>query len=155
MYNVSIGAVKREYKTIDGKRDPDTESVAISIIGDLGTGIVKVKYKQGDKGYDDLFINPPVPKRAVPVINSVTDPQGTFSKAAEADVAINVTSSANDNSIEYVMINSKKLTNEITVTGLKVKLSKNHLKTLENGQYTVVIKMLRGNDITYVLRITA
>ena len=61
MYNGTMGAVKREYSTIEESKEPATETVTISIVGDPKTGISKVSYVPDDSGYDTLFSNPPVP----------------------------------------------------------------------------------------------
>ena len=61
-YNGSLGAIKREYATIEeGKKEPVTESITATFVGDNGTGITKAVYKPTDAGYDTLFSNPPLP----------------------------------------------------------------------------------------------
>lgn len=61
MYNVSAGAITREYSTIEETKEPVTESLDITVTGDNGTGITMVSYKPADTGYATLFTNPPVP----------------------------------------------------------------------------------------------
>ena len=64
-YNGSLGAIKREYNTLeDGKKEPATESIPVTFVGDNATGITKVTYKPTDDGYSTLFTNPPVPALA-------------------------------------------------------------------------------------------
>ena len=60
-YNGSLGAIEREYSTIEESAEPVTESVPVSFVGDNATGIRKVTYNPGDAGYDTLFTNPPAP----------------------------------------------------------------------------------------------
>lgn len=62
LYNVSPGQIKRERKTIEGKKEVETEVLPISLTGDTVTGIVKVSYNEGDTGYATLFTTAPVPK---------------------------------------------------------------------------------------------
>ena len=61
LYNATLGGIKREYKTIEGQKEPDTESIAVSVTGDNETGITKVGYTPEKTGYATLFTNPPVP----------------------------------------------------------------------------------------------
>lgn len=60
-YNGSLGAITREYNTIEENRTPVTESISVTFTGDNGTGITKVTYNEGDTGYETLFSAPPVP----------------------------------------------------------------------------------------------
>lgn len=61
MYNCALGAITREYSTIEESKEPVTESLDITVTGDNGTGITMVSYKPADTGYATLFTNPPVP----------------------------------------------------------------------------------------------
>lgn len=61
LYNVSAGAITREFSTIEETKEPVTESLDITVAGDNGTGIVMTSYKPADSGYATLFTNPPVP----------------------------------------------------------------------------------------------
>lgn len=60
-YNGTLGEITREYNTIEETTTPQTESVAVTFVGDNATGITKVTYEKGDAGYATLFTNPPVP----------------------------------------------------------------------------------------------
>lgn len=60
-YNVSLGAIDKEYKTIEKSIDPVTEKIDIAIVGDNKTGITVVGYTEGSAGYDTLFTSPPKP----------------------------------------------------------------------------------------------
>lgn len=61
MYGVSLGAIAREFSTIEESKEPVTESIDITVTGDNGTGIVMTSYKPADSDYATLFTNPPVP----------------------------------------------------------------------------------------------
>lgn len=61
LYNVALGAIGREYSTIEDNKEPVTETIDITVTGDNGTGIVMTSYKPADTGYATLFSNPPVP----------------------------------------------------------------------------------------------
>lgn len=60
-YNCTQGNIQREYHTIEENREPVTETIPISVLGDEATGISKVVYEYGKAGYDSLFSNPPIP----------------------------------------------------------------------------------------------
>lgn len=64
MYNGTLGAIKREYKTKEGSNDPVTEKISTTFSGDDATGITSVSYKQSDAAYATLFTKPPVPALA-------------------------------------------------------------------------------------------
>ena len=61
LYNVALGAIGREYPTIEESKEPVTESIDITVTGDNGTGIVMTSYKPADSDYATLFTNPPAP----------------------------------------------------------------------------------------------
>lgn len=61
LYNVALGAISREYATVEENIEPTTESIGITIIGDNGTGLTMVAYGEDASGYATLFTNPPVP----------------------------------------------------------------------------------------------
>lgn len=65
MYNGALGAITREYSTLEDSITPVTETIPVSFTGDNDTGITVVTYKPDDAGYDTLFTNPPVPELAV------------------------------------------------------------------------------------------
>ena len=60
-YNGSLGAITREFATIEDTKEPTTESIATTFVGDNATGITMVTYNKGDSGYESLFTNPPAP----------------------------------------------------------------------------------------------
>lgn len=62
MYNVALGAINREFNTIEDTKEPVTESIDITVTGDNDTGIVLASYKPSDTGYSTLFTAPPVPE---------------------------------------------------------------------------------------------
>lgn len=63
-YNGTLGAIKREYHTIEENKEPVTETLNTTFLGDATTGITMASYVPGDTGYDTLFTNPPVPALA-------------------------------------------------------------------------------------------
>ena len=61
LYNGSLGVISREYNTIEDKKEPTTEKIDTTFIGDSETGITMASYVPEDAGYDTHFSNPPVP----------------------------------------------------------------------------------------------
>ena len=61
MFNVSLGAISREHRTIEEQKVVEEETIPITVTGDNKTGIMKVTYSEGDTGYDTLFTNPEIP----------------------------------------------------------------------------------------------
>lgn len=61
LYNIALGAITREHKTMEGTKEVETEVLPITLTGDNATGIVKVSYSKNDAGYDKLFTTPPIP----------------------------------------------------------------------------------------------
>lgn len=67
VYNVKPGAITENHQTTEEEVEVATESLALQMVGDNKTGIIKSKYEDGDTGYTTLFSNPPVP--AIPASN--------------------------------------------------------------------------------------
>ena len=61
LYNCSLGAIKREYNTIEENKEPATETLGVTCIGDNTTGVTMAVLKPGDKEYDTLFTAPTAP----------------------------------------------------------------------------------------------
>ena len=64
MYNAQLGAINREYNTIEEQKEPQTETLPVTVTGDNDTGMSMTSYKPGDAGYDDLFTDPAAPELA-------------------------------------------------------------------------------------------
>lgn len=61
-YNCSLGGITREYATIEETKEPATETLSISCVGDEATGATMATFKPGDTGYATLFTNPSAPE---------------------------------------------------------------------------------------------
>lgn len=61
LYNCSLGAIAREYATIEETKEPATESIGVTCTGDNATGVTKAVLKPGDAGYATLFTAPTAP----------------------------------------------------------------------------------------------
>ena len=62
MYNCSLGAITREFNTIEEEKEPATETLAVTVTGDNYTGVSMASFKPDDAGYDDLFTSPAAPE---------------------------------------------------------------------------------------------
>lgn len=60
-YNCSLGAITREYATVEEEKEPANETLPITCVGDNASGLYKETLKPGDAGYDTLFTNPTAP----------------------------------------------------------------------------------------------
>ena len=62
MYNATLGTITREYSTIEENKEPATETLNVTVMGDNGTGISMVSYAKTASGYSSLFTSPPTPQ---------------------------------------------------------------------------------------------
>ena len=62
LYNCSLGAITREYATIEESKEPVTETLAVTCIGDPGSGVSFASFTEDDTEYATLFTNPSVPE---------------------------------------------------------------------------------------------
>lgn len=61
LYNCSLGAIQREYNTIEESKEPTTETIGVTCIGDVPTGVTMAVLKPTDSGYATLFTAPAAP----------------------------------------------------------------------------------------------
>lgn len=64
LYNCSLGAITRAYNTITETKEPDTEALGVTAVGDNATGVTMAVLKPGDTGYANLFSAPAAPEFA-------------------------------------------------------------------------------------------
>lgn len=64
LYNCSLGAITRAYNTITETKEPDTEALGVTAVGDNATGVTMAVLKPGDTGYATLFSAPTAPEFA-------------------------------------------------------------------------------------------
>ena len=60
-YNCALGGINREYNTIEESKEPVTETLSVTVIGDNGTGVTKAVFAPTDTGYATLFTAPTAP----------------------------------------------------------------------------------------------
>ena len=61
LYNCALGAINREYNTIEENKEPATETLGVTCTGDNTTGVTMAVLKPGDTGYATLFTAPTAP----------------------------------------------------------------------------------------------
>lgn len=61
LYNCALGAITREYNTIEESKEPATETLPVTCTGDNATGITMAVFKPSDTGYATLFTAPTAP----------------------------------------------------------------------------------------------
>ena len=60
-YNCTLGTITREFATIEDTKEPATESIGVTCVGDNATGVMRAVLKPGDSGYTALFTSPTAP----------------------------------------------------------------------------------------------
>lgn len=60
-YNCALGGINRSYNTIEDTKEPVTETIPVSVMGDNASGVTKATLKPGDTGYATLFTAPTAP----------------------------------------------------------------------------------------------
>lgn len=61
LYNCSLGGITREYNTIEESKEPTTETLPVTCVGDNVSGVTMAVFKEGDTGYSTLFTAPTAP----------------------------------------------------------------------------------------------
>lgn len=61
LYNCTLGAINRSYNTIEETKEPTTETLPVTCIGDNSSGVTMAVLKPGDTGYSTLFTAPTAP----------------------------------------------------------------------------------------------
>lgn len=62
LYNCSLGAITREFNTIEESKEPATETIGVTCTGDNATGVTIASFKPTDAGYATLFTSPTAPE---------------------------------------------------------------------------------------------
>lgn len=61
LYNCSLGAISREFSTVEETIEPTTETVSVTATGVAGNGVTMAVYSETDSGYSTLFSAPAAP----------------------------------------------------------------------------------------------
>ena len=61
LYNCTLGSINRSYNTIEETKEPTTETLPVTCIGDNSSGVTMAVLKPGDTGYSTLFTAPTAP----------------------------------------------------------------------------------------------
>lgn len=61
LYNCSLGGITRSYNTIEESKEPTTETLPITCVGDNTSGVTMAVFKEDDAGYSTLFTAPTAP----------------------------------------------------------------------------------------------
>lgn len=64
MYNCTLGAVSREYSTVEDSIEPVTETIPVTVVGDNNVGVTMAVFKPADTAYATLFTAPTAPEFA-------------------------------------------------------------------------------------------
>lgn len=153
LYNVSAGAIRKTHATITDSKEPEVESVPITVVGNGLTGFRDVHYYPGDAGFDKALTAPVVPS-VISVTNTSDDTTLSHSKASGSDATITVASTLENNKITTVVVDGKVLAaNQATVEGLTATLQKGFLDSLVAGDHEFVVGLEYGADISGVITV--
>lgn len=61
LYNCTLGSITRSYNTITETKEPQTETLPVTCIGDVVSGVTMATFKPNDTGYSVLFTAPTAP----------------------------------------------------------------------------------------------
>ena len=61
LYNCALGGITREYNTIEENKEPTTETIPVTCVGDNVSGVTMAVLKPADTGYATLFTAPEAP----------------------------------------------------------------------------------------------
>lgn len=152
LYSVLPTRPNVEGATKTNTKEPKTEPMNIAVRPALDTSDVKAKVKQGETGYDTFF-------SAVYLKNAPTntaDNPADFSKAAPANVLVDVASTSVTNAVKSVYMDGVPVGfASLSITGVDVTLDQTYIATLVNGDHIILIEFTQGNAVSVTLKVTA
>jgi phi13 family phage major tail protein len=152
-YNVLATRPDVASSTTTNTKEPVTETMNITARPAIDTGDVKAKLTQGQPGYDDFFS---AVYLADAPVNTVASDEETFSKAAPADISIEVTSTDATNSVKNVLLDGALIPGiYLTVDGVDVVIDQAYIAGLDNGNYVVTVELAKGNSVSIILTVGA
>lgn len=154
LYNVNAARPSVAGATKGASIEAQTETLEITASPAVDTKHVKAKLNYGQTGYNTFY-------SAVYLENAVTNTAAaatvSFSKAAAADVAINVTSSDAQNELKNVYNNGTPVgnVNFKSISGVDVTIAKEYFSALDNGVYVISLEFNTGNALTVTVTVAA
>lgn len=134
-------------------KEPKTEGLNITARPAIDTGDVKAKIKQGEAAYDTFYSavyikNAPINTVAVSTVN--------FSKAAPADISIDVTSTDATNKVKNVLLDGVPIGGiYLTATDVDVDIDQAVFSSLTNGDHIVTVEFIKGNAVIVTVTVGA
>ena len=151
LYNVLANRPNIEGTTRSSTKEPKSETLEIEARPAADTSDVKAKVEQSGTGYDTFFTAVYL-KNAV--ANTVAVDTDTFSKAAPADVSIDVTSTDVTNAVKNVLLDGAPIGGiYLTATGVDVDIDQAVFGGLDNGDYVVTVEFVKGNAVTVTVTV--
>ena len=150
LYSVLPTRPNVEGATKTNTKEPKTEPMNIAVRPALDTSDVKAKVLQGETGYDTFF-------SAVYLKNAPTntaDNPADFSKAASADVTVDVTSTSVTNAVKSVYMDGTPIGfSNLDISGVDVTIDKTYVGTLTNGDHVILVEFTQGNAVSVTLTV--
>lgn len=151
LYNVAVTRPNLDGSTKTNTKTPQTETMSYQARPRTDNGNIKAKLAKGKDGYDTFFTAVYEPNAP---INTVASDAETFSKAAPADIEIEVTSTDLTNTATNVMIDGVNIPGiNLTVVGTDVIIADDYVGSLDNGIYTITVEFEKGNAVTVTLTV--
>lgn len=151
LYSVAVARPNLDGSTRTNTKEPQTDSMSYQARPRMDNGNIKAKLQQGKDGYDTFFTAVYEPNAP---INTVAYDTETFSKAAPADIEIEVTSTDLTNTATNVMIDGVNIPGiNLTVAGTDVIIADDYVGSLDNGIYTITVEFKKGNAVTVTLTV--
>ena len=151
-YNVLPSRPDVSGSTTTNTKEPKTETMNIAARPAIDTSDVKAKVKQGDTGYDTFFT-------AVYLKNAPTntaDAPDAFSKAAPANVLVDVASTSVTNAVKSVYMDGTPIGfSNLDISGVDVTIDKTYVGTLNNGAHVILVEFTQGNAVSVTLTVGA
>jgi len=151
-YNVLAARPTISGSTRTKTKEPQTETMNITARPAIDTGDVHWKVKQGDAPYDTFYT-------AVYLKNAPTntaDNPADFSKAAPANVIVDVTSTSETNAVKSVYMDGTPIGfSNLDISGVDVTIDKTYVGTLANGDHVILVEFTQGNAVSVTLTVGA
>ena len=152
LYNVLANRPNIEGTTRSNTKEPKSETLEVEARPAADTSNVRTKVLQGDAGYDTFFT-------AVYLENAPTntaDAPDAFSKAAPADVLVDVASSSGTNAVKSVYMDGVPVGfANLSITGVDVTLDQTYIATLADGDHIILVEFTQGNAVSVTLTVGA
>lgn len=152
LYNCNCSRPDVASKTKEKKIDPQSETLKIKASPAVDTGDVKARMPSTGTGYSTFFSAVYLEDAVTNTVDPTTD---TFSKAAPADIVLDVTASG-ATAVTNVKSNGAFVPGiYLTLAGVDVTIDSDYFAALDNGVYVITVEFTKGNAVTCTVTVGA